>query len=181
MVRAGELALIALARLLGGGEPLAERLLFASMFAFAAAGGAALVQRFVRNRLLIVLGGVLTACNLATLTGLPNYLPVLTIGMVGLCTALGIDAARGRPVRAGAFALSTLPLSYVALNPPLVAVVLGWLALLPVTAAALTATGRRGSAQAAALLCRAAILSFLATLLLSNTFFVPPVSEVLII
>lgn len=156
VVRAGELGFIALARLLGGGEPLAERLLFASMFAFAATGGAALARRFVAHRGLIVLAGILAAANLATLTGLPNYLPVLTIGLVGLSTALGIDAARGRPGRGATLALATVPLSYIALNPPLVAVVLGWLALLPLTAAVLTGTGRRGAARAVALLGRAA-------------------------
>ena len=41
VVRLPELALISLSRLLGGGEPLAERLLFSTMFAWAATGAAA--------------------------------------------------------------------------------------------------------------------------------------------
>ncbi|MGE0728625.1 MAG: hypothetical protein AB7O92_01330 [Acidimicrobiia bacterium] len=147
VVRAAELAMLGAARALGGGEPLAERLLFSSMFAFAAAGGAALLRRFCANGLLVLTGAVLCAANLFSLTSLPNYLHVVTVGLIGLLTARAVDAARGSPVHAIGMACTTLPLSYVALNPPLVAVVTVWALLLPFVAAALTGTGRAGLAR----------------------------------
>jgi arabinofuranan 3-O-arabinosyltransferase len=159
VVRLPELVLTVLARVFGGGEPLAERLLFAAMFAWAAAGGAALVRRFCSNGVLIVGGGVLAAFNLLTLSGLPNYLPVVVIGVIGLLTARSIDAARGTPVRATGLALCTLPMSYVSLNPPLVFVVLGWVSLLPLLAPALAGTAGPGRRRAFAVLGTAAPLA----------------------
>jgi len=154
VVRLPELLCLGAARLLGGGAPLAQRLLFAAMYAFGAGGAATLLRRFCTSPVVVVVGGVLAAFNLFTLSFLPNYLPVVAIGVVGLVVAAAVDAVRGdRPVRR--LVLATVPLGYVAMNPPLIAVVAVLLAASPLVAAVLTGTGRAGVRRAAGLLVRA--------------------------
>ncbi|MDY7102482.1 MAG: hypothetical protein S0880_14975 [Actinomycetota bacterium] len=146
VVRVPELIAIRVARALGGGEPLAERLLYAAMFGWAATGGALLLRRFTHRAPVIAVGGVLAAFNLLTLSGLPNYLPVVVIGVVGTLTAIAVDIAHGeRRRRTLAVVAASLPMAYVALNPPLTAVVTGWVLLLPIAAATLTGTGAAGA------------------------------------
>jgi arabinofuranan 3-O-arabinosyltransferase len=146
VVRWVELAFIDLAHLLGGTSALAQRMFFAALFAFAASGVAAFVARLSRRPMLIFVGGVIGAFNPLVMVNLPNFLIALLIGLMGWTAALTIDAARAqRKPRPRVFALVLLGAAYLALNPPLLAMFLVWLALLPVVATVLTATGRTGA------------------------------------
>ncbi len=157
IVRVPEVVFNGLARILGGSETLGQRLLFSVMFAFAAAGGAALVGVFAQRKATVIVGGLATAFNVWFMLYLPNYLPVVTVGILGSITALALRAARDERKRPILFAFSLVPLSYVSMNPPLVLVVAVWSVLLPITAAVLTGTGRRGVWRVVRLLAQSAI------------------------
>ncbi len=157
IARAPEVLFNNVGRLLGGGEALGQRLLFSTMWAFAAAGGAALVGAFARRRVTVVIGGLATAFNAWFLLYLPNFLPVLTVGILGSTTAIAVRAARGERRRPILFAAVLLPLSYVSINPPLVLVVSAWSLILPVVAASLTGSGRAGIVRVLRLLLVAAL------------------------
>lgn len=158
VVRAPELLSIRLARLLGGTEAFAQRLFFTASFAYAAAGVAMFVARFTRRPVLVFTAGLLGAFNPLVMVNLPNYLLPLAIGLVGTTGAIAVTAARGRATRRHPRLIAVLSLTCasLALNPPLLAIVGGWIALLPVTIPALTRTGRRGFGHVAALLGRGA-------------------------
>jgi arabinofuranan 3-O-arabinosyltransferase len=158
IVRVPEVVFNAIARFLGGSETLGQRLLFSAMFAFAAAGGAALVSVFARRKSTVVVGGLATAFNVWFLLYLPNYLPVVTVGIIGSISALAIRAARDERTRPILFAFTLVPLSYVSMNPPLVLVVAVWSVLLPITAAVLTGTGRVGAMRVVRLFARSSML-----------------------
>jgi arabinofuranan 3-O-arabinosyltransferase len=158
IVRAPEVFFNAIARIVGGEETLGQRLLFSVMFAFAAAGGASLVGVFAQRRLTVVVGGLATAFNVWFLLYLPNYLPVVTVGILASITSLALRVARGERRRPILFAFMLVPLSYVSMNPPLVLVITVWGVLLPLTAAALTGTGRAGFGRVVGLLARASVL-----------------------
>jgi arabinofuranan 3-O-arabinosyltransferase len=158
LVRGVELVFIGIAHLLGGGDALGERLLFAAIFGFAASGVAALVARFVTRPWLVALAGVIGAFSPLTMVNLPNMLVPLAIGCITWSGALAIDAAGiVRPARPRLLAAISLALAYVALNPPLLVLAIGWLALLPFTAALLTGTGVGGIRRGAAFLVRTAV------------------------
>ncbi len=159
IVRVSDLIFIQIARLLGGTEALAQRLLFATAFAYAAVGTAMFVSRFTRRAALVFAAGLLGAFNPLVMVNLPNYLLPVAIGAVGTTGAIAVTAARGRATRRHPRLLALLSLTWVslAINPPLLAIVGCWAALLPVTAPALTGTGRRGAVRVVALLGRSAI------------------------
>lgn len=158
IVRAAELLSIRFARLLGGTETLGQRLFFAAAFAYAAAGVAMFVARFTRRPVLVFAAGLLGAFNPLVLVNLPNYLIPIATGLVGTTGAIAVTAARGHATRRHPRLVAVLSLtcSCLALNPPLLALVGCWIALLPLTVPALTRTGRRGIARVAALLGRTA-------------------------
>lgn len=156
VMRAIELAFIDFAHALGGTNALAERFLFTAVFAFAATGLAALAARLVPRPSLVFAAGVLGAFNPLVMVSLPNFFLPIAIGLVGWFTALALDAAGGvRPARPRLFAVLSLLVSYIAINPPLVYVLVAWLSVLPIVAAALTGGGRRAAGRVVRLYMRA--------------------------
>jgi arabinofuranan 3-O-arabinosyltransferase len=157
IVRAVEIVARDIAHAVGGSDALAQRLLFVTIFAFAASGGAALAARLARRAWLVMLAGLLTAFNPLTMVTLPNFLIPVCIGAAGWFAALTIDAAQGRrKARPRLFALVTLSASYLAANPPLLAVLALWVCALPFLASALTRSGTRGVRRATWFLAKAA-------------------------
>src|SRR5262249_12634375 len=81
--------------------------------------------------------------NPLVMVSLPNFFLPIAIGLVGWFTALALDVAgETRAARPRLFAVLTLLVSYIAINPPLVYVLIAWLLALPFVAAALTSRGR---------------------------------------
>ncbi len=150
IVRGVDVAFITLARWLGGGEPLGQRLLYASIAAFGACGAAALVRRFSRSPLLVLAAGPFAAFNVFYASRVQAILPALAMGLIGLFTAWAVDAARGSRPSSVRAAVATVPLGYLALNPPLVGVVTAWLLSLPLLAIALAGGGRHGAGRVVA-------------------------------
>ncbi|MCZ7527335.1 MAG: hypothetical protein M5U14_13715 [Acidimicrobiia bacterium] len=168
IVRLPEVLSVQVARALGGTEALAERLFMSAIYAFTAAGVGALAATLVRRRALVVGAGLLGAFNPFVMVNLPNHLVPLTIGLVGWLTSVAVAEARDgrrsgqrarRRRRALLFAVSTLGCSYVAANPPLLAVTLVSVGLLPVVAPAVTGTGGRGARRVLRMLARAAVVA----------------------
>ena len=158
LVRGIELVFLTIAHVLGGTDALGERLFFAAVFALAASGAAACAARFVTRPWIVFAAGVLGAFNPLTMVNMPNILVPLSIGLGTWFTALVLDAAcADRSTRPRVFALLTIPVSYLALNPPLLAVVAVWMVVLPLAAAMLTTTGRSGVRRGYAFLGRTAV------------------------
>jgi arabinofuranan 3-O-arabinosyltransferase len=155
LARAVEVVFVNVARVLGGTEALGGRLLFACIFAFAASGSAAFAARMTRRAPLVFAAGLFGAFNPGIMVNLPNFLLPLVTGMLAWFGALTIDACapHGAPDRRRdrprVFAVVTLGLAYVSLNPPLVAVVVGAIVAMPLVAAALSGTGVAGARRAA--------------------------------
>ncbi|HEX7097529.1 MAG TPA: hypothetical protein VF183_16715 [Acidimicrobiales bacterium] len=164
VVRAVELVYIELARLVGGTEALAQRLFFASIFAFASFGVALFVATFNRRAWLVFAAGVCGACNPFVMQGLANPLPPLTIGLVGTIGAIVVRAAAGGRRRWFGLVLLTFPLSYLVINPPLFAVVVAWAFVVCLAAPFVQRTGRAGYARVAELCARAAVPAVLVSL-----------------
>jgi arabinofuranan 3-O-arabinosyltransferase len=163
LARAVEVVFVHVARVLGGTEALAGRLLFACIFAFAASGTAALAARLTPRAPLVFAAGVFGAFNPGIRVNLPNFLLPLVTGMLAWLGALTFDACAPenapdrRRDRPRVFAVITLGLAYVSLNPPLVAVVVGAIVALPLVAAALSGAGVTGARRAGRFL-RSALL-----------------------
>jgi arabinofuranan 3-O-arabinosyltransferase len=160
IVRSVEILAIDIAHVLGGGDALGQRLLFAAIFAFAASGVAALAARFTARPWLVAWAGLLGAFNPLVMINLPNFLIPMCIGIVGWFAALAVDAAgsrdAGRPRR---LALVTIAVAYLSSNPPLLGVVAVITLTLPALAAMLTGTGLAGARRCTAFLARAAAWS----------------------
>ena len=146
IARAVEVLAVQIARLLGGTETLGQRLLFSAIWGFAAAGGATLAARFTKRRWLAAMLGMVATFNPYTMVAQPNPLPIISIGVAAFVLALSIDAARGKKQRWVWLALLTLPCSYLSVNPPLLALLLGFAAAQPVLAP-LVASGGNGSVR----------------------------------
>jgi arabinofuranan 3-O-arabinosyltransferase len=144
--RVFEIVAVDLAHAVGGTDALAQRLLYASILAFAASGGAALASRFTRRPWLVAIAGILAAFNPLVMVNLPNFLVPVFIGLVWWFFAFTLDAATQADVPSyRRFAAVSLAAAYLSANPPLLAVLLLTILILPVVAAALTGTGRSGA------------------------------------
>jgi arabinofuranan 3-O-arabinosyltransferase len=144
IVRVPDVLIIALTRAFGGSDATAEHVLYALVFAFAAFGGAFLARSFTEQPGAVIAAGLVTAFNPYSLVNLPNALPFVAVGTIGMLAGLLVRVAHGRQVHPTTVALATLPVSYLAVNPPLlvmvpIAVVAIVVAVLAVTPAA---TGR---------------------------------------
>lgn len=123
IARAPEAVLFRLAGLLGLSPAIGQLVLFGVCFAAAALGAAYLAGALVRRPAAIAAAGLVGAFNPFTLTTLPNPLPLLAGGLAGVLAGMVWRRAQGRPVSPLALAAVTLAASYLALNPPLLALV----------------------------------------------------------
>ncbi|MGH3112836.1 MAG: hypothetical protein ACRDOP_05140, partial [Gaiellaceae bacterium] len=162
IARAVEVGAVRLAELLGASEVGGQLLLFAACFAFAAFGAAYLAAAVVRYPAAVAAAGLLGAFNSFSLVNHPNPLPLVAVGLVGLLVGQLWRRAQGRRISVLGLAAATLPASYVALNPPLLALVAVSVAL--GAAGASLFAGGGGSRRALGLLARALPLAVLLNL-----------------
>lgn len=145
-----ELVFTNLAHLLGGGDPLAQRLMFAALAAWAAAGTTAAARSLVPTRWIAVGVGLFGAFNATILTGMPNPLLWTSAGTIGFACAVTFDAASGRQRRGWMLAMATLPASYLVINPPLLIVTFLAIPLMALASGPVTRTGWSGTRRALA-------------------------------
>ncbi|MFB7946234.1 glycosyltransferase [Kitasatospora phosalacinea] len=138
IVRLPDLLLVRLCGLFGLGPGVAQAVLYALVLAGAATGVARLASVWLRHPLAAACAGLLAVVNVYTLVSLLNPLPVLATALVAWFGGHLLHAAAGRRVRVRAVVLSSLPLCYLGMNPPLLAVVAGATAVLALVAAPLT-------------------------------------------
>ena len=135
-VRMLEAACVVAARTLGLSDVAGQWLLYTGILGGAAAAVSGLCAVWLRNAWAVAFGGTVAVVNVFTLVNLLNPLPGLALLETALLGGLVLRASRGvrrrgRVRTAVVLALGTLPLSYLGLNPPLLAVVaIGVLALL---------------------------------------------------
>ena len=149
-----EVLCVVAARTLGLPAFAGQWLLYAGILAALAASVSGLCAVWLRNPWAIAFGGVASVVNIFTLINLLNPLPALALADIALLGGLVLRTARGTISRARAavlLTLATLPLSYLGLNPPLLAVVaVGVLALLAFSGP-LTGGSTRAAVSAVAL------------------------------
>lgn len=155
--RALEVVFPAVAHILGLSAVVAQWALFAACCALAAYGTAFFIRAWIANPWICAAVGLFGSFNAFQMVNLPDLLPAVAIGTAGLIGGLIVRSAAGRKVRAHTFALATLPLAYVSLNPPLLGVVIVWTALLTILATLLATEG--GLRRAARLLLRGGTLA----------------------
>lgn len=130
--------------------PMAQHLLVDAVLLTTAVGSAHLSRVWLRSPWAAAFAGLVGVFTYFTLITLPNLLPALAIGLVGLLVGRVLRAAAGRRIRATGTAAMVLPVGYLAQNPPLVVVTA--VALLAAAAAApllIAAPNRSGSARRA--------------------------------
>jgi arabinofuranan 3-O-arabinosyltransferase len=116
-------ALAGLADAVGLSPVVAQYLYFVMIWSFAAFGGAYLAAVWIRRPVAVAAAGLLSAFNPFLLTSQPNALPALAIGLYGVLAGLLLRAGQGHRIRPILLAAATLPASYLAINPPLLAIV----------------------------------------------------------
>jgi arabinofuranan 3-O-arabinosyltransferase len=159
VARSPELVFIGLARLLGGTEALGQRLFFTAILAFAACSVAAMASVFCRRAWVVAIAGIVGAFNPFVMVSLPNPLPPLAIGFAGCLGAIACHAAIGGRQRWLLAAGLSLPLSYLVINPPLLAMTVAWAVALLVLAPLLVRTGTGGVRAVSTLYGRALALA----------------------
>ncbi|MFC1437426.1 hypothetical protein ABUW04_04085 [Streptacidiphilus sp. N1-10] len=123
VARLPDLVLIKLCGVVGLGGPAAQLLLYSLILGAAAAGTSYLASVWLRRPGAAAFAGLLSVANAYVLVSLLNPLPALAGAAAALLGGQLCRAAQGHRVRATTFALSTLPLCYLAANPPLLAIV----------------------------------------------------------
>ncbi|WP_195911008.1 hypothetical protein [Streptomyces kaniharaensis] len=130
VARLPDVVLIKLCELTGLGAPFAQLLLYALILGAAAAGTSYLASCWLSRPVAAASAGVLSVVNAYQLVSLLNPLPALAGALTAFLGGHLLRAAQGRRVRVRTVALTTLPLCYLGMNPPLLAVVaLGVVAL----------------------------------------------------
>ncbi len=148
-----EVVLIRGAGLVGLGAPFAQWLLYVGCFALCTFGAAYLAGAWVRRPVAVAAAGLLASFNVYLLVWLPNPLPSLAIGLTGLLAGMTARAASGRRISPLGFAAATVPVAYVALNPPWLLVAI--LSVLLVAVGAGLVGGRSALRRAWSMLIRA--------------------------
>jgi len=163
IARALDVAFLALAGLLGLPAWLAQHALLGLCFAAAAFGAAYLAGSLVRRPAAIAVAGLAGAFNPFAMVTLPNPLPLVAGGLLGVLVGMLWRHAQGRTVSALAVAGVTLAASYLAVNPPLLALLAAAVLLAAATAGLVTGSAG-GARRALALVARAAPLMLLINL-----------------
>ena len=104
IARLFEVIVIRLVELVGGGGADAQRVWLSLCFAFAAFGGSALGWALTRRATPTIVSGLAAAFNAYLLVQIPNPIPMVTIGVMGMLTAQIVAVARGGKVRPLRFA-----------------------------------------------------------------------------
>src|SRR5207237_620936 len=113
-------------RALGLPAFVGQWLIYAGILCALAASVCGMCAIWLRNPWAIAFGGIASVVNVFTLVNLLNPLPALALAEIALLGGLLLRTARGTISRGRAailLVLATLPLSYLGLNPPLLAVV----------------------------------------------------------
>lgn len=126
MTRSFDVAVIWIVDLFGGSLAAAQHVQYGLLAAFAAFGAAYFVHSVVTNRVVVGVVGVLAVANPLVMVSLPLVLPLLSIGVLGVLGGLVLRAAQGVPIRGVVIGLATVPMSYLAINPPNLATALMW-------------------------------------------------------
>lgn len=163
IARAPDVLLLAAAELLRLPAWLAQHVLLAMCFAVAAFGAAHLAGALVRRPAAIAVAGLAGAFNPFAMVSLPNPLPLLAGGVLGVLVGMLWRHAQGRPTSGRALGAVTLGASYLAVNPPLL-VLLAVTTVLAAGAAGLVTRTPGGGRRALTLLARAAPWSVLLNL-----------------
>lgn len=122
VARAPEVLVSQAVQLLGGSDVLAQRVFLGLVMAFMAAGVICISSAVASSRTAVAAGAVVGIFNPFLLSQIPNPTAPTAIGVVGIIGGLGIRSLRGQPVSALTLAIATLPASYLANNPPTLAV-----------------------------------------------------------
>ncbi|HET9443036.1 MAG TPA: hypothetical protein VFO65_06915, partial [Acidimicrobiales bacterium] len=152
LARLPELAAGALGDWTGVGPEAAQRLFFAAVAGAVAGAAAYFASALVRRPAAIAAVGLLAFFNPLTLQRLPNVLTLWAVLTMALVGGVVLRAAAGAAMRPVALGLASLPSCYLALNPPLLVVAIGWVPLLLVVAA--LGWGRPGLRRASGLVAR---------------------------
>lgn len=129
---------------LGGSDAVAMAVFWTAAVAWAAHGASRLTSAILGQAgPATAVAATLAVVNPYTLVALPNPLPTITLGCLGVVAAQLIWAARGRG-RPMLTAAATLPLTYVVLNPPLIYVFAAGTVAAAAAAPHLAGVGRAG-------------------------------------
>ncbi|MEZ5342211.1 MAG: hypothetical protein R2706_12410 [Acidimicrobiales bacterium] len=112
---------------LGGSPATAQHVFTALLMAFASYGSIYFARAFTRSLVASAVVGVLGPINPFVLVLLPNPIFVLAIGVGGVLGGLIVRAAADEAPPFAVFALAILPVSYLSVNPPLLAVLVMWM------------------------------------------------------
>lgn len=115
---------------LGLSEAFSQRLFFAVLFGSVGAGGAYLAGSIIRNPYSIAAAGLVSGINVYLMMYILQPIYTLSIACIAILGGVLVRVMQERPPRVAVFALLSLPLSYVANNPPSFVLVLISLAAL---------------------------------------------------
>ncbi|MBN1172648.1 MAG: hypothetical protein JXA67_10790, partial [Micromonosporaceae bacterium] len=121
VTQALDVGLLALAGLVGASPATAQQVLYALASGLAAFGAAYLAGAWVSHPIARAVAGLLGAFNVFLLVSYPNVLPAIAVGLIGMLVGMVVRAGLGRRITPLGLGLATLPASYLAQNPPLVA------------------------------------------------------------
>ncbi|MEO8292919.1 MAG: hypothetical protein ABI635_07235, partial [Actinomycetota bacterium] len=141
-----ELLVLRAADVLGASAPTAQRWFFTFIATAAAMAGVWFASAFAGSALARTAAGVIAVFNPFVLQHLPNPLTLWSIAMMGAAGGLIVRAARGHDPAPMWIAGLSLFGAYLAVNPPLLAMVLVWTAGLAVSASLFVGRGASGRA-----------------------------------
>lgn len=162
-----DVLLLRLTGMVGLSPVVAQYLLYAGCFGFAAFGGGYLAGVWTYRPAARAVAALCAGFNIFLLVNHPNVLPAIAIGLTGVLTGMFLRAGAGQAGSASVVAVLTLPSSYLAQNPPLLVVAAGAVVIAIVAADLLVGPG--ASWRALRLLLRAAPL-----IVLGNAWWAAP-------
>ncbi|MEA2551823.1 MAG: arabinofuranan 3-O-arabinosyltransferase, partial [Actinomycetota bacterium] len=128
LARWPELATLWFSRLTGASPMTAQRWFYSLLALAAVAGVIWFVSGFVERPLARAAAGLIAFFNPFVLQHLPNPLPLWSIAIMAVAGGLVVRAARGRAPAPVALAGVSVFGAYLAINPPLLAIVMLWVA-----------------------------------------------------
>lgn len=146
LARWPEILTLHVAASLGASAPTAQRWFFTCIVAAAALAGVWFASAFVRSPLAHTAAGIVAVFNPFVLQHLPNPLTLWSIAMMGAAGGLVVRAGRGRASSPLWLAGLSIFGAYLAINPPLLAIVAVWTVGLAVSASWFLEPGASGRA-----------------------------------